>query len=66
MQAPVSVARSTMASGFASEAIDSASASTRRPSASVLSTSMVLPFRMVRTSPGRVASPPSMLSVIGR
>ena len=33
--------------------------------ASVLSTSTVLPLAMVSTSPGRVASPPSMLSVMG-
>ena len=66
MHAPVSVARSTMASGSASAASDRASARIRRPSASVLSTSMVLPLRMVSTSPGRVASPPSMLSVMGR
>ncbi len=65
MQAPVRVARSTMASGLPSLAMARASANTRRPSASVLSTSMVLPFRMVSTSPGRVASPPNMLSVIG-
>ena len=55
-----------MASGAASEASDSASARMSRPSASVLRTSTVLPFRIVRTSPTRVASPPVMLSVIGR
>ena len=66
MHAPVSVAKSMMASGSSSQASDNASARIRRPSASVLSTSMVLPFRIVRTSPGRVASPPSMLSVMGR
>ena len=55
-----------MASGLASDASDRASASTRRPSASVSSTSMVLPLRRVSTSPGRVASPPNMLSVMGR
>ena len=55
-----------MASGSASVASESASARMSRPSASVLRTSTVLPFRMVRTSPTRVASPPVMLSVIGR
>ena len=54
-----------MASGLASLASARASARISRPSASVLSTSIVLPLRMVSTSPGRVASPPSMLSVIG-
>ena len=44
MHAPVSVARSTIASGSSSEASERASASTRRPSASVLSTSTVVPF----------------------
>jgi len=36
-----------------------------RPSASVLSTSTVLPLRMRRMSPGRVAFPPGMFSVTG-
>ena len=66
MHAPVRVARSTIASGRASEASDRASARISRPSASVLTTSMVLPLRIFSTSPGRVASPPSMLSVMGR
>ena len=60
--APVSVATSTIASGFSSEALVSASASTRRPSASVLSTSTVLPLYMRSTSPGRVAEPDGMFS----
>ena len=66
MHAPVSVARSTMASGSSSVASASASASTNRPSASVFSTSTVVPLRMRNTSPTRVASPPGMLSVRGR
>ena len=44
---------------------DRPSASTRRPSASVLSTSMVFPLRIVSTSPGLTALPPGMFSVIG-
>ena len=47
MQAPVSVARSMIASGSSSEASTSASARTSRPSASVLSTSIVVPLRAV-------------------
>ena len=54
-----------MASGSASQAMDNPSASTSRPSASVLSTSTVLPLRIRSTSPTRVASPPVMLSVAG-
>ncbi len=65
MHAPVSVARSTIASGLASDASESASARISRPSASVFRTSTVFPLRIFRTSPGRVASPPSMLSVSG-
>ena len=63
--APVSVARSTIASGFSSLARLSASARIRRPSASVLSTSTVLPLRIVNTSPGRIASPLGMFSTSG-
>ena len=37
----------------------------RRPSASVLSTSTVVPSLMVRTSPGVTALPPGRLSVAG-
>src|SRR2546429_6955793 len=44
MMAPVSVARSTTAAGFSSTAQASTSASTSRPSASVLSTSTLVPF----------------------
>ena len=66
MHAPVRVARSTMASGASSVASERPSARISRPSASVLSTSTVLPLRIVSTSPTRVASPPVMLSVIGR
>ena len=46
-----------MASTPASTASDRPSASTSRPSASVLSTSTVLPLRILRTSPGLMAAP---------
>ena len=39
---------------------------TRRPSASVFSTSTVLPFFIVSTSPGRVARPEGMFSAEAR
>ena len=61
--APVSVATSTMAFGFSSAASDNASDSTRRPSASVLSTSIVTPLRARNTSPGLIALGPGMFSV---
>ncbi len=64
-QAPVRVARSMMASGLKRAEYVSASHRIRRPSASVLTTSTVLPLRVRSTSPGRVASGPSMLSVMG-
>ena len=60
--APVSVATSIIASGFSALAATRPSAMTRRPSASVLSTSTVLPPNMVMTSPGRVEPPPGMFS----
>ena len=63
--APVSVARSMIASAPSSLASDSASARIRRPSASVLSTSTVLPLRIVSTSPGRIAAPLGMFSTSG-
>ena len=63
MHAPVSVAMSTMASVGSSVASTSASAMTRRPSASVLITSTVVPPRMVMTSPSFIAVPDGMLSV---
>ena len=44
----------------------STSASTRRPSASVLVTSTVVPPNMVSTSEGRCAVPLGMFSAIGR
>ena len=51
---PVSVAMSMMAAGFSlSHAQQSASASTSRPSASVLVTSTVTPLRKVMMSSGR-------------
>ena len=65
MHAPVRVAMSTIMSGFLSTPRAKASASTSLPSASVLSTSMVLPLRVVSTSPGLVANGPGMLSVRG-
>ena len=55
-----------IASGLASLAKESASASMSRPSASVFITSIVLPFLIFNTSPGLDASPPSMLSVMGK
>ncbi len=63
--APVSVATSMMASGWSSTARLSPSARTRRPSASVLSTSIVVPFLAVSTSPGRIARFPGRFSVSG-
>ena len=63
MMAPVKVARSTITSGLywrCAQVI--ASARTRRPSASVLITSMVWPDREVTTSPGRWALPSGMFS----
>src|SRR6266545_2338835 len=62
--APVSVATSTIRSGLSSEARTSASPSTSRPSASVFSTSTVLPPYMVSTSDGRMAAPDGMFSAI--
>ena len=56
---------STIASGFSSLARLSASARMSRPSASVLSTSTVLPLRMRSTSPGRIALPLGMFSTSG-
>ena len=60
--APVRVATSTIASGCSSLAATSASASTSRPSASVFSTSTVVPPRMRSTSFGRIAVPDGMFS----
>mmetsp|Transcript_25600 Transcript_25600/g.64082 ORF Transcript_25600/g.64082 Transcript_25600/m.64082 type:complete len:224 (-) Transcript_25600:1125-1796(-) len=63
MMAPVSVATSTMEVAPAVfSAYTNASASVRRPSASVLFTSMVLPFDAVRMSPGRRPRLPIMFS----
>ena len=62
--APVRVAMSSTASGFSVTAFASASAITRRPSASVLVTSTVLPLNMVITSLGRVASLAGRFSAI--
>ena len=54
---------STMASTGSSVASTRASAITRRPSASVLITSTVVPPRIVITSPSAIAVPDGMLSV---
>ena len=62
MHAPVSVAMSTIASTPSASAYTSASASVSRPSASVLITSIVLPFDAVSTSPGRIARSEIMFS----
>ena len=63
MMAPVSVARSTMNFGLKrSAAYQITSASTRRPSASVLMISMVWPDMDVTMSPGRCALPSGMFS----
>ena len=63
MIAPVSVARSIMNFGLKRFCVyQSASAKTRRPSASVLSTAMVLPDMDVTISPGRWAVPLGMFS----
>ena len=62
MHAPVSVAVSMITFGFFSARYASASASTSRPSASVFSTSDVVPPRCVSTSPGFVAEPLGMFS----
>ena len=63
MHAPVRVAMSTIASFGSSVARTRASAITRRPSASVLITSTVVPPRIVITSPNAIAVPDGMLSV---
>ena len=60
--APVRVATSTITSGCSRLAATRPSASTSRPSASVFSTSTVVPSSMRSTSPGRVARPEGMLS----
>ena len=63
--APVSVARSTRRVAPSRTAYTSPSARISRPSASVLMTSMVVPFMAVRTSPGLTAWPLGMFSVDG-
>ena len=62
---PVSVATSRITSGFTSVARTSASPRISRPSASVLSTSTVVPPYIVSTSPGRTDEPDTMFSAIG-
>src|ERR1022692_4320410 len=63
--APVRVATSTSRSGESAADLASASASTRRPSASVFSTSTVVPPKIVMTSDGRCAVPLGMFSASG-
>ena len=60
--APVSVAKSMISSALSSIALVSASASTNRPSASVLSISTVMPLRLLMISPGRMALPDMLFS----
>ena len=61
--APVSVARSIIACGLKRSCVyQSASARTRRPSASVLMTSIVVPDIALMMSPGRVAVELGMFS----
>mmetsp|Transcript_58070 Transcript_58070/g.160579 ORF Transcript_58070/g.160579 Transcript_58070/m.160579 type:complete len:304 (-) Transcript_58070:866-1777(-) len=62
MHAPVSVAMSTIASTSSFSANTRASARVRRPSASVLITSIVFPLDAVRISPGRIALSEIMFS----
>src|SRR5687768_8702832 len=61
--APVNVAASTTAAGLNRFAYTRTSASTSRPSASVLMISMCLPFDARTTSPGFTAVPGGMLVV---
>ena len=63
--APVRVATSTITSGLVATARTRASIRTSRPSASVFSTSTVLPLAAVSTSPGRIDDPDSMFSAMG-
>ena len=63
--APVSVAASSRRSGRSWSASVRASASTRRPSASVLPISTVLPLRIRIMSPGRKAVPAMLFSTAG-
>ena len=63
--APVNVAKSIIISGLSFDASVRASESIRRPSASVLPTSTVIPFLVWRTSRGRKASPEIAFSTAG-
>ena len=63
--APVSVATSTRCVAPSCRAYQRPSPRIRRPSASVLITSTVLPSALFRTSPGLIARPPGMFSVVG-
>ncbi len=62
-QAPVRVAKSTIASTPSLSANTKASARVKRPSASVLFTSIVLPLDALRISPGCMAWPLIIFSV---
>ena len=64
--APVSVALSTSRSGSSARAYASASARMRRPSASVLMISTLLPSSEPHTSPGRYALPSGMFSAAAK
>ena len=64
-QAPVRVAMSTTARGLKRRAKVMPSQRIRRPSASVFSTSIVLPDIEVTMSPGLVARPLGMFSQVG-
>ena len=64
MTAPVSVATSTILSAPSDSAWQRQSASTSRPSASVLLISIVVPFEAVTMSPGRIECPDGMFSAI--
>ena len=63
--APVSVAISTRCVAPSCCAYQSPSPRISRPSASVFTTSTVLPDALFRTSPGLMARPPGMFSAIG-
>src|ERR1043166_5926476 len=63
--APVSVAMSITAAGLKRRAYESASHRIRRPSASVLMISIVLPRWLFTTSPGLTAVPEGRFSVAG-
>ncbi len=63
--APVKVAMSTRSAGLSVDASASASQRISLPSASVLPTSTVSPFRVLMMSRGRIALPETAFSTIG-